>query len=229
MIVWDAGLRGAARPEPCRVAGLRVLRARVAPGGYWEKRRLTRAARALVRQGVDALLPAREGRGPACAIPAVDPLPLYRAMAGPLALALLTRRGIPARRACVLLRGNETWGELAGAARSLCPEVGRLILDAPGGERLAGELYARFGAAVCPAGAARPDLLVCFDGPGEDGALCLGREDPCLCGLRLDAPTPELPEELEREGVLAALWRAGLLAPSAVRVLSGEKSLDIRE
>lgn len=197
-----------------QVLGLPVLEARLDPGGRWGGRRLDRAARLLARQGIRRILPLRdfdrwrelERRG----LLPVEPLPLYRAMAGELALAVLHRAGKEAGRAGIALRGERVDAELARAARLLCPRVRTLIIQVPrGGEQLARELYWEFGAAVSPEG--ETDAAVRFSGRGRDGELVLCGPMPQLLGLELKAPGLDLPEEPEPLPVLTALWQAGRL------------------
>ena len=197
-----------------QVLGLPVLEARLDPGGRWGGRRLDRAARLLARQGVKRILPLRnfggqqglERRG----LLPVEPLPLYRAMAGELALAALSQAGKETGRAGIALRGERVDAELARAARLLCPRVRTLIIQVPrGGEQLARKLYWEFGAAVSPEGKA--DAAVRFSGRRQDGELVLCGSMPELQGLEVKAPGLDLPEELEPLPVLTALWQAGRL------------------
>lgn len=200
--------------ERGQVLGLPVLQARLDPGGRWGGRRLDRAARLLVRQGVRRVLPLRgfdnwkvlERRG----ILPIEPLPLYRAMAEDLALAVLHQTGKAPEQAGIALRGERVDGDLARAARVLCPRVRTLIIQVPrGGEQLARELYWEFGAAVSPEGEA--DAAVRFSGQRQEGELVLCGPAPELLGLKVNAHGLALPDELEPLPVLTALWQAGRL------------------
>lgn len=197
-----------------QVLGLPVLEARLDPGGRWGGRRLERAARLLARQGVKRILPLRDFSGQQGlerrGLLPVEPLPLYRTMAGELALAALSQTGKEAGRAGIALRGERVDGDLARAARLLCPRVRTLTIQVPrGGEQLARELYWEFGAAVSPEG--ETDAAVRFSGRGQDGELVLCGPTPQLLGLEIKAPGLDLPEELEPLPVLTALWQAGRL------------------
>lgn len=128
--------------ERGQVLGLPVMEARLDPGGPRGGRRLDRAARLLARQGVRRVLPLRnfeggqelERRG----LFPVEPLPLYRAMAGELALAALDQAGKAPGRAGIALRGERVDADLVRAARLLCPRVRTLVIQVPrGGEQLA--------------------------------------------------------------------------------------------
>ncbi len=77
--------------------GVPVLRVALDPEGFWARRRAGRAARRLVRQGAARVLvpedfPFWEELSRAGLRP-VDPLPLLRSCAAPMALALLRRQG----------------------------------------------------------------------------------------------------------------------------------------
>ena len=200
--------------ERGQVLGLPVLEIKLDYGGRWGGRRLDRAARLLARNGVRRVLPSRdfddwkalERRG----LLPIEPLPLYGAMAGELALSALRQAGKEPGRAGIALRGERVDAELARTARLLCPRVRTLIIQVPrGGERLARELYWEFGAAVSPEGEA--DAVVRFSGRIQEGELVLCGPAPELLGLEIHAPGLRLPEELEEMSVLTALWQAGRL------------------
>lgn len=212
--------------ERTRLQGLAVLRVRLLPGGRWERKRIDRAARLLKRQGIRRVL---VPKGFSCwevlvrrGLCAIDPLPLYRAMADRLVLAELARRGVEERVACVALRGEYVDRDLAGVARLLCPRVRTILIQVrQGGEKLTRELYREFG--VGTAARARPDVAVRFGGDGEEGELVLcGRPD--FLGLELDAPERVLPEETEPLPLLTALWQAGGLDLGEIRVFDNKCS-----
>ena len=219
---WDGAARGVSPPEPIVIAGLPVLEVRLALGGRWEERRVRRAGRLLARQGVRrVLLPqgfTHRRALSACGLAAVEPLPLYRAMAPELTLALLAQRGVPPREACVLLCGRWAQGDLARTARALCPRVRRLALNVEGGgEALERALCNEFGVPLWPRGGVSPHVRVRFDGAPEEGELALSPAGTALCGLRLDAPVDH-EDGVERDALLTALWQAELLAVGSIAV-----------
>jgi len=200
---------GRIKAEQVNILGLPVLWVSVPAGGYWEKRKLVRAERLLIRGGVRRLLPLLDDPGWDVSVPEVDPLPLYRAMADRLVLELLNGRGVEPCRSTVVLVGEQVDGDLARTAHQLCPSVRMLHLGAGrGGERLARELYREFGAAVSFGG--RADVRVRFSGPAQPGELVLcGR--PELLGMCVEAPELCLPERLQPMPLLTALWQSGRL------------------
>ena len=106
LLCWEERRWGRVRLQEVQVLELTVLQAQLARGGRWEKR-LDRAARLLRQRGVCRVLPVRGFRDweiPARrGVTAVDPLPLYRAMAAELVLAQLKRSGLEPERAAVTL------------------------------------------------------------------------------------------------------------------------------
>lgn len=212
LVSWNA--EGKVSAQRSQVLGLPVLCVRVPFGGRWEKRRLGRAARLLERWGVRRVLvptdfvhwDVLEGRG----LTGVEVLPLYRAMAERMTLAVLECRGVEPCRACVELRGDHVDADMARTARLLCPQVRSVMIRVDrGGERLARELYWEFGAALRPEGEA--DVAVRFGGVGQEGELVLCGSAPELLGLEPKAPGLELPQELEPMPLLTALWQVGRL------------------
>lgn len=219
MVSWSR--EGRVVLETTQVLGLTVLRAQIPSGGRWEKQRLGRAARLMSRQGVRRVLVPRNFAGwdvlARWELTGVDVLPLYRALADRLVLAELERRGVDLQRACVALRGDAVDGEMARAARLLCPRVLALDIQVKrGGEQLTRELYRQFGAAPRHVGTA--DLSVYFGGTGQEGALVLCGPAPELLGLELDVPGLTIPEETQPMPLLAALWRAGRVKEEQVRI-----------
>lgn len=223
--------RGRVQPETVRVAGMRVLCVRVKEGGRGETRRLARGAKLLRRAGVRYMLENAEGQPSLPGLPVVSALPLYRAVADRLVLERLGERGIVPERATVVLRGEYPDSELAAAARALCPRVRQVIVDTErGGDVLQRSLLRQFGVAVMPVQDRRDVVTVRFSGKScaEELNLC-GEVD--LAGLSVDAPQVVLPETLVRASTVCALWQAGLLELSQVRVSRAEQennSLDIR-
>ena len=199
--------QGRIKMERRDILGLPVLWVYVPLGGYWEKYRLARAERLLLRQGVRRLLPLRDAPGWKLSLPEADPLPLYRAIADRIVLAVLKRGGKEPCCATVALAGKQVDADLARTAQLLCPCVRTLLLEVGyGGERLARELYWEFGAVAVTSGQA--DVHVRFSGAPKIGELVLcGR--PELLGLELELPGICLPEQLEPAPVLSALWQAG--------------------
>ena len=124
------------RAEPVTVHGLHLLGVGLPPGG--SIRGLDRGAKVLQKKGCARVLAAPELRCigltdilRARGLSLVDPLPLCRAKAPELALALVEK--LPLRRRCVALRG-ENAGDAWAAAAALCPQVGNLLLDFERGE-----------------------------------------------------------------------------------------------
>ena len=207
---------GKRKAEPGNILGLPVLWVSVPAGGCWEKGRLVRAERLLIRRGVRRLLPVVDVLGWRVSIPQVDPLPLYRAMADQLVLEALKRRGVEPFCAAVALAGEQVDGDLARTARLLCPRVHTLRLEVGrGGDRLARELYQKFGAAVSVGG--RADVRGRFSGPvkGDEWVLC--HRSKCL-EMTVEAPGLCLPEQLEPVPLLTALWQAGRINVKDLRL-----------
>lgn len=209
---------GKARTEPEVIAGLPMLRADLCLPKNISERRLRRQLgqlrKAMLRQGIrrvvfpddfphiNILLKILPDFIP------VEPLPLYRAAAHLLLLADLRRKGIPPVRAAVRLSAPALCPELTAAAERLCPEVRRLIIDAPGGGEFAARLYRSCGMPVTPDGPA--DACAAF-GPVEaesPGVLRLYGTAPELRGLTLAAPSLALPTDCA-QSLLAALWECG--------------------
>ena len=224
LLRWKEGDWGRVRVERERLLGMSVAAVCLPREGWLARRQLARAARLLRRQGVRRVLVPEDFTGwdvlGAQGLAPVDPVPLYRAMAAPLVLALLEREGVRAERAVVELRGERVDESLAAAARQLCPRVRRLVLEVPGGPWLARALYWEFGAAA-QGPADEVSARVCFSGPGQPGELRLCGPDPDLLGLRLDAPQVQVPDGLEPDRVYTALWQAGRLALSDLRIRPG--------
>ena len=156
--------------------GVPVLRAALDPEGFWARRRAGRAARRLVRQGAARVLvpedfPFWEELSRAGLRP-VDPLPLLRSCAAPMALALLRRQGEDPLRAAVALRGSRAERDLVRAAEELCPRVRDLCLSVQtGGGELERYLHRQYGVAL------RPDWagpLPVWAGSGSGGAGGVG-------------------------------------------------------
>ena len=216
------GGRGGA--EAGSLYGLSVLRARADPEGFWGERRLRRAGRSLRRGGaLRVLVPGVFGRWPLLAALGLRPVEtegFVRAQSAPLALAGLERRGLAPDRAAVALRGLRADRDMARAAAQLCPQVRRLIIDAPGGgAELAAWLRREFGVPVLPPGE-RGALALRFHPAGvggEEPALALYGPAPDLGGLTLSAPALAEGDRADLP-LLAALWEGGKLPPEAIKI-----------
>ncbi len=149
----------------------------------------------------------------------VDPLPFYRSIADLLALERLRLGGVGPKEAVVALSGPRLYPELTAAAMRLCLQVRGLLIDVPGeGEQYAAWLHRAYG---LPIGTpAHADVTLAFaPGGGRWGrVLLLSEERVSLAGLRVSAPSLELPRDCEQQ-LLAALWEQGLLSREALRVV----------
>ncbi len=195
-----------------RPQGLPLLRAALPPGK--PERRLRQGAKALRRRGVSRVVAAPgledaeslRRRG----LYLVEPMPLYRAMGGRLALYLL--RDVPLRERRVALRGEEADGTAWALARELCPQVGGLLLDFDRGEEALGDrLRAQYGAAPRPLGwGSGPQVTLELSPRAEQvgETLRLWGEGE-LGGLTLTLPGAVLPEGLPRLPFLELLWETG--------------------
>lgn len=202
--------RGRPHVEPVRVHSLPLLGAGLPPGEL--SRQLDRGAKALRKKGCVRALTApgldcleltdilrRNGLSP------IDPLPLCRAKAPQLALALVEQ--LPLRRRCVALRGEDAYAAWPSAA-ALCPQVGMLLLDFDRGEEeLARRLREVYGAAVLnlrqgPTPQVSVEFAPC-EGPAGTPLRLWGSPD--LAGRKLAGAGEEyLP-------LLELLWETGRL------------------
>lgn len=219
--------QGKIKAEQRNILGLHVLWVSVPVGGYWEKRRLTRGQRLLVRRGVRRLLPVRNAPDWRLPLPVVGSAPLCRALAAELVLAVLERKGIAPEESSVALVGDYVDGEMVMCARQLCPQVRTLLIRTNyGAERLAQLLYREFGAAAALEG--RSDVQVRFSGAPSSGELVLcGR--PRLLGLQVEWPGAQLPEELEVLPLLTALWQAGRISVKDLHLREEKCEFDCKE
>lgn len=216
------GARG--KGEEVELYGLRFLRVRTDPEGRLGKYRLSRAGRTLYRGGTArVLLPRTFDRWELLerfSLRAVDPAPFLRAQAVKLALGALKRRDVDPVRATVALSGTRTDGELERTALELCSRVRRIVIAAPGGERLANRLREEFGVPVLPPGEQAQLDLRFHPGTrsgGGPGLELYGRA-PELGGLR---PAYEGLAEEEREDLclMCALWERGKLDPEGLKFI----------
>ena len=215
-LVYCAG--GDGRPRRQERYGLTVLRVEVCPGGWGEAGRLKRAARRLARQGAARVLvpedfPFWEELSRAGLRP-VDPLPLLRSCAAPMALALLRRQGEDPLRAAVALRGSRAERDLVRAAEELCPRVRDLCLSVQtGGGELERYLHRQYGVAL------RPDwdgvqAAIRFDPRAEEAGqavLSLFGPEADLAGLAVSVPGLERQKEGQWLPLLEILWETGRL------------------
>lgn len=195
------------------------------PAGY-PAFALRRRVKWLEKRGIRRYIADRELFPPkaleAYGLKEVDPLPLCRAKAAQLALALLPQ----APYLCRVSIGGERVDQTAIAlAEALCPQVGTLYLDFDrGGEDLALHLRAAFGAAPQPPGRT-PHLAVELSHrkPLGERTLRLWGE-PDLLGLSLTVPggLPGRPDPLRH---LTILWESGRCALSQISVCpAGEET-----
>lgn len=205
-------LWGCRRPrvEPVRVHSLSLLGAGLPPGEL--SRQLDRGAKALRKRGCVRVLtaPGLEGEELSEALrrnglAPIDPLPLCRAKAPQLALALVEQ--LPLRRRCVALRGEDAHAVWPAAA-ALCPQVGMLLLDfGRGEEELACRLREVYGAAVLNLRQGPPPQVRVEFAPREKSAGTPLRlwGSPNLAGRKLAGAGEEyLP-------LLELLWETGRL------------------
>ena len=216
--------KGRGTAERGELYGLPVLLARTDPEGWLGERRLRRAGRGLRRGGV---LRTRVPKGfdrwallEEYGLRGIDPTDLVRGQSVPLALRALERRGVAPDRATVALRGLRADRDMARAAAQLCPQVRRLIIDAPGGgAELAAWLRREFGVPVLPPGE-QGALALRFHPAGvggEEPALALYGPAPDLGGLTLSAPALAEGDRADLP-LLAALWEGGKLPPEAIKI-----------
>jgi len=192
------------------------------PGG--PGRRLRQAGRRLKKLGITRAVAREDFEGWQALAPygvgPVDPLPLCRAMAPALALALL--EGTAVRRRSVAIRGERADPLVWRTAQALCPQVGTLLLDLDrGGEDLAALLRRRYGAVALRMDQGGPPMVSLEFAPRSAPA---GRTlrlwgTPELSGLSLAPAEGELPPELDPLPLLELLWETGRIACAGVRVL----------
>lgn len=211
------------RGEREELYGIPVLTARTDPEGIFGHRRLRRAGRNLRRGGVTrTLLPKGFSQWELLekmGLQRIEPGAFLQAQSPGLTVEALYGRDTDPRRATVALSGTRTNAAMCRAAMELCPKVRRLVVDVPGGERLAHRLREEFGIPVLPSG--HPAELELRFQPGgrrkKEPFLELYGYTPHLDGLSLSVL--ELREE-EREAldVLSVLWERGRLEPSRIKI-----------
>ena len=207
---------------PVKLCGLTLFGVGLPPGNL--VRRLDRGAKTLRKKGCTRVLtapgldcPELPGILHSRGLSLVDPLPLCRAKAPQLVLALVEQ--LPLRRRCVALRG-ENAGEVWAAADVLCPQVGNLLLDLKRGEEsLIRWLREVYGAAVLHLDQGpRPQVSVEFSPQDEAVGKTLRLwERPELAGAGLSANgIDDLP-------LLTLLWETGRLDLENITVRWGEE------
>ena len=214
---------GRGRIAAGRLYGLPVLRAETDLEGMFGSLRLKRAGRGLRRGGVlRVLTPAQFDRWPLLrelGLGPVSPEPLVRSLSAPLALESLRRKGVLPANSAVALRGLRADWDMRRAAEELCPQVRRLVVDAPsGGEELARWLRWEFGIPILPAGE-RGQVTLCFHpevDTGEEDALELYGPSPRLAGLTVTAPALEGADRDDLP-LLTALWEGGRLGRGDIK------------
>ena len=214
---------GWGRGELADLYGIPILTARADPEGILSRRRLYRAGRNLRRGGViRTLLPKEFSQWELLekmGLRRIDPGAFLKAQSPELAVEALYGRDTDPRRATVALSGTRADEGVCRAALKLCPKVRRLVVDVPGGERLAHRLREEFGIPVLPSD--HPAQLELRFQPGgrrqEEPFLELYGCTPRLDGLCLSVP--DLREE-EREAldVLSVLWERGRLEPARIKI-----------
>ncbi|MCD8126970.1 MAG: hypothetical protein LUD82_05755 [Clostridiales bacterium] len=185
----------------------------------WNSRRVGAVLR---RAGVHCTLNLSEGGMVTPEPPLVSTRSLWQSAAAELALAELTRRGIPWGEATVGVLASRTTREVWEALERLSGQVRALALDLPERERVALLLQRESGIPVL-AGAG--DVTLCFTpaAPGE-GRLLLGAERPAPEGFTLTVPGVPVPEGCPAEGLYGALYQSGRL-PGRPEVCAQEKVL----
>lgn len=214
------------RPWPRLTAagplGFPLLKAALPPGR--PERRLRQGARALRRRGVSRVLAAPgladaellEGWG----LRLVEPLALYRAMGGQMALFLL--EDMPLRERRVALRGEEADVWAWTLAQTLCPQVGTLFLDFDRGEEeLGARLRARYGAAPIhlERGPEPQVTLELSPRPTALGKTLRLWGEPELEGLTVTLPGAALPQGLPELPFLELLWETGRVKVGELAVI----------
>jgi hypothetical protein len=199
-----------------KLYGLDVLRVQTDPEGLLGNYRLARAGAALRRGGAGrVLLPgtfhawemlARFG------LRRVDPTPFLHFCAPKLALEGLRRRDMDPARSTVTLSGSRADSSMTRAAVRLCPRVRRLVISAPGGERLACQLREQFGIPVLPA--EEPAHMEVNFHPGTEcgnpHCMKLYGAAPDLAGGSVTFPALNGDEKGDI-ALLCALWEGGKL------------------
>ncbi|MCD8366792.1 MAG: hypothetical protein LUC48_02045 [Clostridiales bacterium] len=199
------------------VCGLPLLRIELPR--RWNGRRVGAVLR---RAGVRYALNLPEGGTVTPEPPLLSTRSLWQSVAAELALAALTRRGIPRETATVGVLASRVTREVWAALERLSGQVRALALDLPERERVALYLQRENGVPVL-AGAG--DVTLCF-APAEprEGRLLLGAERPAVEGFTLSVPEIPAPEGCPAEGLYAALYQSGRL-PGRPKVCAQKEGL----
>ena len=162
----------------------------------------------------------------------IDPEPMVQALAMPLALADLKRKGIELRKAVVALQGERVNRAFFETAQMLCPQVRLLSIAAPnGGEDLRRFLREEFGAASLEAEALTPDCTLLFSPGRTQGQKKAGNQplhlygwEPNLNGLSPRLTEGEIPEGVDPLPVLALLWEEGRISIDKLEIFVDNRS-----
>lgn len=218
------------RPWPRLTAagplGFPLLKAALPPGR--PERRLHQGAKALRRRGVKRVLasPGLESTQllERWGLRLVEPLPLYRAMGGRMALFLL--EDMPLRERRVALRGDEADVWAWTLAQTLCPQVGTLFLDFDRGEEALGaHLRTRYGAAPIHLGLGpEPQVALELSPRSAVGGKALRLwGEPALEGLTVTLPGALLPQGLPELPFLELLWETGRVKVEELAVIPANR------
>lgn len=183
-----------------QLAGLPLLTLYLPEGPRGEERRVRRGARLLLRRGVKRVLTpdgfawwsilTEQGLRP------VSTRALRCALTPEWVEGSLAARNIQPTHAVLRLTGAQEGGDMERTARTLCPLVRNLAVDAPGGAALAARLRREYGLPILPA-LAEADLTLHF------------QEGPVLTGARYRLKDVPLPPDCEVLPLLSALWECG--------------------
>ncbi len=121
--------------------------------------------------------------------------------------ASMEAAGIQAEQAVLRLSGRRETPDMALAAHQLCPVVRNLIIDVPGGERLAARLRKEYGLPILPARSIQANLTLCFD------------SGPVLEGAAFALVGEELPPDCEFLPLVSALWECGRVKTEDIKIL----------
>lgn len=152
----------------------------------------------------------------------VDPEPLVQAMAAPLVLADLARRGAAPGCATVALRGGRVSRAMLRAAEELCPHVRALVVTAADGENLRAYLRREYGVPVVEDGPGITADAQAHFSPGfvREHSLELYGPGLALWGLEIWPAGEAVPPGFDPLPFFAFLWEAGQLPVSHLTVIS---------
>lgn len=152
----------------------------------------------------------------------VDTAPLYRHLAGRIAVTHLVGQGTDLRSATVKLQGERVDRAMHRAAYGLCPRVRTMMIEAThGGLELAMRLQNQFGVALLKEG--NPDITLVFSGslsmPIQPATLFFTREKIFLDGYRLGWTGIDLPPEVEESFWIALLWEGKKIFSHEIEII----------